>query len=345
MRLSPLIAFCLLIPADLGRPGIPSRSVEPEISFDRAVADATRLPRLYSLLVNWRGDRVVEQYFNGGSARRPTNIKSASKSVIAALVGIAVGRGHIETVDTPISSYFPRLDPAKADITVEDLLTMRSGLESTSGRNYGAWAQSPSWVRFALARPLIAEPGSNMIYSTGNSHLLSAILTKATGKSTWDFAQEALAAPLGFTLSRWARDPEGIYFGGNQMMMTSRQLEAIGTTYLNRGKFGDRRILSEDWIYQTFTPRGRSHRSGRLYGYGWWMRMFAGHWAYFAWGYGGQYIFVLPDLDLVVVTTSHSDTSSGRNGHRDAIYRIVENEIVSPISSATTLVGYRRSAL
>ncbi len=343
MRLSALIALCLLVPADLGRLGIPPRSFEPEISFDGAVAAAVRLPRLYSLLVNWRGERVVEQYFNGANARRPANIKSASKSVIAALVGIAVHRGLIEGVDTPISSYFPWLDADKGDITVEDLLTMRSGLESTSGRNYGAWAQSPSWVRFALARPLIAKPGSSMIYSTGNTHLLSAILTKATAKSTWDFAQEALAEPLGFTLARWARDPEGIYFGGNQMMMTSRQLEALGTTYLNRGQFGDRRILPEAWIDETFTPRGRSHRSGRLYGYGWWMRELAGHWLYYAWGYGGQFIFVVPDLELVAVTTSASDQSSGRNGHRNGVYDLVEDEIISPISSATSLIGYRRS--
>ena len=127
------------------------------------------------------------------------------------------------------------------------------------------------------------------------------------------------------------------------MMMTSRQMEARGPTYLNRGRFGDRRLLPEAWIDETFTPRGRSRRSGRLYGYGWWMRELAGHWVYYAWGYGGQFIFVVPDLELVAVTTSASDQSSGRNGHRNGVYDLVEDEIISPISSATSLIGYRRS--
>ena len=110
---------------------------------------------------------------------------------------------------------------------------MQSGLESTSNRNYGAWVQSGNWVRHALAKALVSRPGTDMTYSTGNSHLLSAILTKATGRSTWQFAQEALAKPLGFTLAQWPRDPQGIYFGGNDMLMTPRQMLAFGELYLN----------------------------------------------------------------------------------------------------------------
>ena len=127
--------------------------------------------------------------------------------MISALVGIAVSRGLIKSVDQKIAEYFPELasdpEPRKRDITIDDLLTMRSGLESTSGRNYGAWVQSPNWVRFVLRRPLIDEPGTRVEYSTGSSHLLSAILTKATKTSTWQFAQESLAKPLGFSLQKW----------------------------------------------------------------------------------------------------------------------------------------------
>ena len=153
---------------------------------------------------------------------------------------------------------------------------MRSGLESTSNRNYGAWVQSSNWVRHALAKPLLAAPGTQMIYSTGNSHLLSAILTKATGKSTWQFAQETLAKPLGFSLSPWMRDPQGIYFGGNEMVMTPRQMLAFGEMYRNGGQVNGRQILSKAFIDDTFEPRGRSQISGREYGYGWWMRDMAG---------------------------------------------------------------------
>jgi CubicO group peptidase (beta-lactamase class C family) len=156
--------------------------------------------------VSSRGTLIVERYFHGARASRPANIKSAAKSVISALVGIAVARGHIAGVDQSLSSFFldwltRDTDARKRQITIEDLLTMRSGLESTSNRNYGTWVLSRNWVQHALNRPLVAEPGTRMEYSTGNTHLLSAILTKATGRSTWQFAQQTLAEPLGFSLA------------------------------------------------------------------------------------------------------------------------------------------------
>src|SRR5919109_1115941 len=168
-------------------------------AYEAASKAASELPRLRSLVVSRRGDIVLERYFNGARATQPANIKSASKSIISALVGIAIARGHLKGLDQPISDFFPELandpDPVKRSITIEDLVTMRSGLESTSGRNYGAWVQSPNWVRYVLNRPMRAEPGTRVEYSTGSSHLLSAILTKATKTSTWQFAQAELAKP------------------------------------------------------------------------------------------------------------------------------------------------------
>ena len=132
---------------------------------------------------------------------------------------------------------------------------MRSGLQSTSNRYYGAWVQSGNWVQYALDRPLLAEPGTYMDYSTGSSHLLSAILTKATGKSTWQYAQEVLAKPLGFSLAQWPRDPQGIYFGGNDMLMTPRQMVAFGELYLKKGTVGGRQIVPASWVDASFVPR------------------------------------------------------------------------------------------
>src|SRR4029450_2346339 len=137
-------------------------------------------------------------------------------------------------------------------ITIEDLLTMRSGLESTSNRNYGAWVQSRNWVQHALARPLLSVPGTQMQYSTGNTHLLSAILSSAARTRTWQFANGALAGPLGFTLVRWPQDPQGIYFGGNDMLMTPRQMLAFGELYLDRGRRAGRQIVPESWIDRSF---------------------------------------------------------------------------------------------
>jgi CubicO group peptidase (beta-lactamase class C family) len=313
-----------------------SRVATAPSGFDEVFAIAKELPRLHSLLVQWRGSLVLERYYNGLSATRQANIKSASKSIISALVGIAIERKMIPDVDTPIVKYFPELakdkDPRKADITIEDLLTMRSGLESTSNRNYGAWVLSRNWVRHALSRPLLSEPGSDVDYSTGNTHLLSAILTRATGASTWQFAQNALARPLGFSLARWPQDPQGIYFGGNDMVLTPRQMVAFGELYLNEGRVEGRQVVPSEWIEDSWIPRGRSGFSGQLYGYSWWMRDLGGYDAYYAWGFGGQYIFVVPDLDLVVVTTSSSTVAEDRRSHRRNVFDLVEDLIVPRVA-------------
>ena len=299
--------------------------------LDPAVKAASELPRLYSLIVSQRGTIIVERYFNGRRETSPANVKSVSKSVISALVGIAADRKLLAVAD-PIAKYFPELPEPKRGITIQQLLTMQSGLESTSNRNYGAWVKSGNWVRHALAQPLLEAPGTQMIYSTGNTHILSAILTKATGKTTWQFAQEALAKPLGFSLSPWMRDPQGIYFGGNEMVMTPRQMLAVGELYRNGGQVNGRRILSKDFIEETFEPRGRSRISGREYGYGWWIRDMAGRQAYYAWGFGGQYIVLVPSLDLTVVSTSAATISEDRRDHRRTVEDIIE-QIVAALSS------------
>jgi CubicO group peptidase (beta-lactamase class C family) len=327
-------------------------------SPDAIDAAARVLPRLHSLLVSQRGQVIFERYYNRATAARPANVKSASKSVIAALVGIAVDRGLIKDVRTPLTTYFPELakdaDARKRTITVEDLLEMRSGLEGTSGREYGAWVTSGNWVRHALTRPMTAAPGEDMDYSTGNSHLLSAILTKATGVSTWRFANDALARPLGFTLPQWPRDPQGIYFGGNDMLMTPRQLLAVGELYLNRGRANGRQIVPEAWVARSCQGRPRELPSwarglgpggepdpmrDRQYGYGWWVHDIGGHATCFAWGYGGQYAFVVPDLELVIVSTASPDVGEERRGHRRQLFDILRTQIIGPLSTARSTAG------
>ena len=311
-----------------------SRAGQP--AFEQTLAAAKDLPRLHSLLVSRRGEVVLERYFNGTRATRPANVKSVSKSVISTLVGIAIHRKQIRGVDAPIVTWFSELktdrEKTKQAITIEDLLTMRSGLESTSNRNYGAWVQSRNWVQHALRRPLLSEPGTSMLYSTGNSHLLSAILTTATRSSTWRFANDTLGKPLGFSFPQWPRDPQGIYFGGNDMLMTPRQMLAFGELYLNRGRAGGAQVVPESWVESSFVPRGRSPISGNEYGYGWWIREMGGHRAYYAWGFGGQYIFVVPDCDLVVVTTSASTVAEDRRSHRVSVFDLVEDLIRSVAS-------------
>jgi len=314
-------------------------SPQPAVDLKEAGEAGAEFRRLHSLLVNWRGELVLERYYNGKKPATLANMKSASKSVISALVGIAIDQGRIKSPKEPIVSYFPDLatidkNPAKARITIEHLLTMQSGLETTSNRNYGAWVLSGNWVRHALNKPLLNAPGTRMEYSTGNTHLLSAILTKATSKSTWQFAQETLGKPLGFSLAQWPRDPQGIYFGGNDMLMTPRQMLAFGEMYLRRGRSGDRQIVPRTWVEASFVPRAQSLREqDRQYGYGWWIRQLGGYRTYYAWGYGGQFIFVVPDLELVIVTTSASEVSSDRRTHIRTIYDLVENFVIRRIAA------------
>jgi len=157
--------------------------------LERALDRAGNLPRLRALVIARDGAIVAERSFRGPGLDTPVNIKSVSKSVISALVGIAIGRGELQGASQPIAPFFARYlakgDPRLRKITIGHLLSMQSGLTRTSGADYGRWTRSRNWVAFVLTQPLIADPGGPMIYSTGNTHLLSAILTRATGRDTY----------------------------------------------------------------------------------------------------------------------------------------------------------------
>ncbi len=318
------------------------------LDFEPANKAAAALPRLRSLLISHHGEMLLERYYNGASADQPANLKSASKTVMSALIGVALDKGILSSVDQTVDEFFPTqlagdANARKREISIEDLLTMRSGLESTSNRNYGRWVLSDNWVDHALSRPLQAESGTNMIYSTGNTHLLSAILAQMTGGSTREFANEALLRPMGFSLSYWPTDPQGIHFGGNDMEMTPRQMLAFGELYINGGKSNGRissatndvQVISEHWVNESLQIRTPSPRGeGRFYGYGWWYRELAEQDIFFAWGYGGQFIFVVKPLELVVVVTSDSLPGDSRRGHLNRVYQLVEDHIVAPLSDA-----------
>jgi CubicO group peptidase (beta-lactamase class C family) len=322
--------------ADVGESRVvPRRSpaLAPDtVRLAAAIDRARDLPRLRSLLVQWKGDVLLERYYGGATAARRANIKSASKSVVSALIGIAIAQGHIKGTEQTIAELLPSetrgLDSSKRAITVGQLLSMQAGLQSTSFDNYGAWVTSRNWVSWALRQPMVAEPGGPMIYSTGNSHLLSAVLTRATGMSTHRFADRHLMRPLGVTLRPWQADPQGIYFGGNDMYLTPRDMLRFGTLYLNGGVANGRQIVPRAWIDSSFAARTSSPFNGNRYGYGWWTRSAQGYDVRYAWGYGGQFIFVVPELQLVVVTTSDAD-SRREWGHTQAVHRLFEDEIVS----------------
>lgn len=299
----------------------------------RTLTEAETLPRLHSVIVARDGAVVAARVYRGPSLDTPVNIKSASKSVLAALAGIAIGQGLIEGPDQPISDFlgdrFPASpDPRLATVTVGNLLSMQAGLGSTSGGNYGAWVSSPNWVRYALAQPFEAEPGGRMIYSSGTSHLLSAVLTEAADRSTRASAVAWLGEPLDIAIPDWPADPQGIRFGGNDMLMSPRALLTFGELYRHDGMHEGTRVLPQGWVEASWNGRGTSRWSGNPYGYGWWIKTVGGRPVYFAWGYGGQMVFVVPSLDMTVVMTSDPSPVRERTDHVDRLHQLLDQGLI-----------------
>lgn len=297
------------------------------------VERARALPRLRSLLILRDGRELAAHRFAGPDLDTPVNIKSASKTVISALVGIAIARRVLAGTDQPILPLLradapANPDPRLARVTIGHLLSMQAGLQRTSGEYYGRWVSSPNWVRYALSRPFVAEPGGDMLYSTGSTHLLSAALTRASGRSTLALARDWLGAPIGITIPPWPTDPQGIYFGGNEMRLSPRALARFGELYRNDGRAGGREVLPAAWIAASWTPRAVSPWSGNRYGYGWFLADAGGHPIRFAWGYGGQMLYVVPGLRLTVVMTSDPSPHPRAESHVPALHALLAEGIV-----------------
>lgn len=281
---------------------------------DTMLAAARRMRPLSSLLVWHRGDVVVEEYFRGARADRAVNLKSVSKTLLSPLVDVAIRDSLIPGADVPLRELLPELydrldgsdayDPRKDDITLQHLLDMSSGLQSTSFGNYGSWVASGNWAWDQLRRPMECRPGRCYHYSTGSTHLLGIALARAAGRDLRSFANEALYAQLGIRLSPWDRDPQGNFLGGNNMSLRPRELLSLGVLYASGGVHDGEQLVSPDWIEESWRPKFRSPWNGQGYGNLWWTARWAGETAHSAWGYGGQFLVVVPRLDLVIVATS-----------------------------------------
>ncbi|MCX7304348.1 MAG: serine hydrolase [Hyphomicrobiales bacterium] len=323
LSLPLLLATTRLVPAQ--------ETMQAAIGF--ALDSANQLGPLRCVVVSEDGREIAARGFHGGSPDQATNIKSASKSVISALVGIAIDKGVLAGVGQKIAPLLARdmpddADPRLAEVTIGNLLSMQAGLGRTSGPNYGRWVSSRNWVQAALAEPFDGQPGGEMLYSTGSTHLLSAILTRASGRSTRELADDWLAPVEGFAISAWDRDPQGIYIGGNQMAMSPRSLLAFGELYRNGGRSkASVQVVSESWVTQSWKVRTHSVHSGDGYGYGWFMREIGGQQVNYAWGFGGQMLYIVPALGLTVAMTSLPDDPSAESGHLDDLHALLGETI------------------
>jgi CubicO group peptidase (beta-lactamase class C family) len=325
----------------LGTTGCPDVSQKPPVSFlEHAATRSDSIEHLTAFVV-WRdGKLILERYWGGAGPHQPANVKSVSKSFLSALVGIAIEEGRLredQKVSDILPDYFPPgTDLQKREITVANLLSMQSGLTSVSDNpeRYHEWIVQPDLTRAALDEQMEFPPGTHMHYSTGNSQVLSTVLTRVTGMSTFDYARIKLAEPLRIILPKWPQDQTGTFVGGNDMSVSPTAMLRLGILYLDRGRFEGRQVLSERWVEESLTPRGASPDSHYQYGYGWWLKKSGTHDVFFAWGYGGQFIFCVPDQRMVVVFTS--DLESGDDPRRlQAIHSVVDEVLVPGIDGGS----------
>ena len=301
--------------------------------WQRVANLARALDQCHAILVFKGGRQVLAEVFRGPDIDRAVPIKSVSKTIVAALTGAAIDRGEIPTVKSTLGELTPDLIPPEADpvvkkITVENLLTMQAGLERTSGRNYGAWVNSRDWVSNALSRPMVAEPGTRMLYSTGSSHIMGAVLSRVSNQSLLSLARDRLGKPLGIDIPAWTRDPQGRYLGGNEMAMTLQAMVRFGEMYRNGGRAGSARVLSEAWVKQSWVGVTRSVFSGLEYGYGWFLGQ-SGDIPYaLARGFGGQIICIVPERELTIAITSDPTRLARSAGYFGDLLNLIENEII-----------------
>ncbi len=294
------------------------------------VAAFDAFPQMRSLQVLKGDDLVFAEARAPASLNRFANIKSVSKSVVSLLLGSAFDRGELTSINATIGELAPRLLPANAtpgaeNITLQDLVTLRAGLERTSGANYGPWVNSRNWISDALSRPFVAEPGGRMLYSTGSTHILGAVLSEVTGQSLLQLARERLGTPLGIEIPPWTRDPQGYYMGGNEMALRPTAMLKLATLVRDNGRFDGAEVVSGNWMVASTQGYTQSNWSGLAYGYGWFLSR-SGY--VLGRGYGGQVIAAHPAQRLAIAITSDPTLPARSNGYFGDLVRLLDGPIL-----------------
>ncbi len=261
-----------------------------------------------SITIIRNGYLVNEAYFYPYQKGMKHFMNSGTKSIVSALVGMAIDEGYINGAEDKVLDYFPEMEIAHIDerkkaLEVKDLLSMTTGLEWEFNNNASTneMLQSPDWTQFTLNRPMREEPGNTFNYCNGAPHLLSAILQRKTGKSMADYAADKFKQ-MGITDIFWNSSPENVTTGYTGLYMHPDDAAKIGYLYLNKGNWDGKQLISESWIEASTKQTIQADWNPILPGYGylWWIPRFGG---YAAFGQGGDYIFVVPELNLVVVFT------------------------------------------
>ena len=291
------------------------QGLDPELVTDLYL-DATGLEKLYGVLVVKNGYLIAERYFNEGSVDQKARLQSVTKSVTSALVGIALDRGCLSSVNQKLLDFFPDVagqvtDPRKDQITIRQMLQMRAGYPSEESHpDLWAGLLSGRYVPLIEAFPLVSDPGTAFHYSNLTSNWLGIIVDRTCGVHLKEYAVENLFTPMGIEPGEWGADWDGHNNGCGDLHLTARDAAKFGRLYLDGGIYEGDQIVPADWVrdsLQTYTEDawdniGRFRDIG--YGYQWWSARAGDHQVNFAWGHGGQLIVLVDEFDLIVVTTS-----------------------------------------
>jgi len=300
-----------------------STPAEQELDAELVAAlyrNAADLKTLYGLLVIKNGYLIAEQYFHGGSSGQQVQLASVTKSYISALVGIALQQRILTSLDQKMIEFFPEFaaeiaDPRKEEITIGDMLGMRSGYpweEFTPG-TLDLLLSNNNWLPRMVDFALTSDPGTAFGYSNLTAHLLAVIVARACDTDLRSYAQQHLFSPLKVQVGYWPRDANGYYYGSGDISFNARDAAKFGLLYLNDGECEGTQVVPADWVrdsLQRYSEDLYNNRLGRYfrdigYGYLWWSARAGKHDFYYAWGHGGNLIVLLHQLDMVIVTTAN----------------------------------------
>ncbi len=303
--------------------------------------------KIHSVLVVKKGKLIVEEYFYSFNQNNKHGIHSDTKSFTSALIGIAIDQGHIVDLNIKLSDYFEEYaelfqDEDKSKIDLKHLLTMTGGFawDETSfsfmdpRNSHVAMNNDDNQIRYILERPMQYQPGETFRYNSALSIVLGEIIRRTTSHKADKFAEKYLFGPLGISDYIWSSYPNGTVQTGGGLRMIPRDMAKFGYLFLSGGIWKGKRIISEKWIDESTKEHVNLSYLG--YGYQWWRRTFfdiktnTTIKSFFAWGYGGQYIFVLPELDAVIVFTGGNYLERQK---AKAPFEMLENYIIPALLS------------
>lgn len=301
--------------------------VDPQVAARLDEIVRRQHPNVRALLIGRRGRGVVENYYGRASWETYADVQGITRTVLSMLVGIAVGEQAISDLDSTVGQLLPRhvsarTSPEVRSITLRQLLTMTSGLAPDPPYNASpTWrlVADQGWVSGIVDGGTIVTPGVVLMPSSAAAHLLSAIIAESTGRPTLRYAQEKLFGPLGIAADAafepvissmsaasyrragfaWPRDPQGYHLGFSHLKLTALDMLKLGQLYLDAGRWRGRQIVPAGYVRESTQPYA-SLATTATYGYHWWLTVEQGHHAFAARGFGGQLLYVVPDLDLVV---------------------------------------------